>query len=169
MIFQVFRRLGSALCRGRRLERGGSFSSVLIVFPAAEHPPLAVLDRLAHEYDLKDKIHSAWAARPLELVREGGRTLLILEDPGGEPLERLIGEPIEVETFLRFGIDAAAALSKAHSVGLVHENVEPTNILVNCANGPGQLSDWVSIKTATRATGPRAARSYRRDAGLYGA
>ena len=51
----------------------------------------AILDRLAHEYELKDELDGAWAVRPLELVRERGRTMLVLEDPGGEPLDRLLG------------------------------------------------------------------------------
>src|SRR5215472_14753169 len=54
-------------------------------------PSLASLDRLAREFELKDELDGAWAVRPLELVREGGATLLVLEDPGGEPLERLLG------------------------------------------------------------------------------
>jgi hypothetical protein len=131
-----------ALCRGRRFDQAGGPTSVLLVFPSAEHPSSAVLNRLVHEYDLKDELDAAWAARPLELVREGGRTLLFLEDPGGELLERFIGEPMEAEAFLRFAIEAASALSKAHSLGLVHRNVKPTNIFVNCANGPARLSGF---------------------------
>ncbi len=69
--------------------------SVLTVLPAAEHPTPATLDRLAHEYGLKEELDGAWAVRPLELIREGGRTVLVLEDPGGEPLERLLGAPLE--------------------------------------------------------------------------
>jgi hypothetical protein len=103
-----------ALCRGRRRDGGGNFGSVLIIVPVAEQPPTAVLDRLAHEYDLKDELDAAWAVRPLDLVRREGRTLLLLEDPGGEPLEGLMGEPMEVGTFLGFAIGAAAALSNAH-------------------------------------------------------
>ena len=106
-----------ALCRGRRRDGGSSFGSVLIVLPVAEQPPTAVLDRLAHEYDLKDELDAAWAVRPLDLVRRDGRTLLLLEDPGGEPLEGLIGEPMEVGTFLGFAIGAAAALSNRIRAG----------------------------------------------------
>ena len=83
-------------CRGWRVGDDGSRSAVLVVLPAAEHPSPASLDRLAHEYGLKDELDGAWAVRPLELVREGGRTMLVLEDPGGEPLERLLGAPMEV-------------------------------------------------------------------------
>jgi hypothetical protein len=84
-----------ALCRGRRRDAGGDLASVLIEFLVAEHPPPLALERLAHEHGLKDQLDATWAARPLDLVREGGRTALFLEDPGGEPLERLLGEPMK--------------------------------------------------------------------------
>ncbi|WP_217469211.1 hypothetical protein, partial [Paraburkholderia ultramafica] len=79
-------------CRGRRTSDGGA-EHVLIVRAATDHPLPASLDRLAHEFALKDELNGAWAVRPLELLREDGRTLLVLEDPGGEPLARLLGAP----------------------------------------------------------------------------
>src|SRR5689334_9871854 len=73
------------VCRGRRDGEDGS-RNVLLVRPAGEHPLPAAFDRLVHAFGLKDELDGSWAVRPLELVREGGRTLLVLEDPGGEPL-----------------------------------------------------------------------------------
>lgn len=132
-----------ALYRGRRLKQGSSsFESVLIAVPAAEQASPAVLDRLAREYELKDELDATWAVRPLDLVRKGGRMLLLLDDPGGEPLERLIGEPMDIETFLRLAIDIAKVLSKAHSLGLIHKDVKPANLFVNCANGPVRLAGF---------------------------
>ena len=86
-------------CRGWREGADGNRNAVLAVLPAAEHPTPATLDRLAHEYGLTDELDSAWAARPLELVRERGRTVLVLKDPGGELLDRLIGPPLGLEHF----------------------------------------------------------------------
>jgi PAS domain S-box-containing protein len=131
-----------ALCRGRRRDPGGGLASVLIELPVAERPSPLALDRLAHEYGLKDELDAAWAARPLDLVREGGRTALLLEDCGGEPLERLLGEPMETGRFLRLAIDIAAALGRAHQRGLVHKDVKPANILVNCADGGVRLTGF---------------------------
>ena len=88
------------LCRGRRQDEDGDLD-VLQVSPAAEHPLPASIDRLTHEIDLKDELDGAWAVRPLELVRERGRPLLVLDDPGGEPLARLLGAPMEIGSFLR--------------------------------------------------------------------
>ena len=118
-------------CRARRKNGDGGWGSTLAVLPSAEHPSPAMLDRFAHEHGLRNELDAAWSARPLELRRAGGRILLLLEDPGGEPLERLVGEPMEAGDFLRLAIGIVAALGKAHQRGLVHKDVKPANILVN--------------------------------------
>ena len=129
-------------CREWLLGANGNRSPVLAVRPVAEHPPPVILHRLAHEYGLKDELGREWAVRPLHLVQEGGRTVLFLEDPGGEPLARLIGGPMEVGSFLGLAISMAAALGKLHLQGLVHKNVKPANILVNCADGQTRLTNF---------------------------
>ena len=91
---------------------------------------------------MRDELDGAWAVRPLELGRDRGRTALVLEDPGGEPLERLLGAPMEVGRFLRLAIGIVAALGKAHQRGLVHKDVKPANILVNCADGRARLTGF---------------------------
>jgi len=131
-----------AFCRAWRIEPDGNQTAVLAVRPAAEHPTPASLDHFAHEYGLRDELDSAWAARPLELVREGGRTLLLLEDAGGEPLDRMLGAPMELGRFLRFAIGIVSALGKAHRRGLVHKDVKPANILVNRANAEVRLTGF---------------------------
>src|SRR5580704_13575370 len=123
------------LCRGWRLGDDGTRESVLIVLPAAEHPSRLSLDRLTHEYELKDDLDGAWAVRPLELVRDRGRTMLMLESPEGEPLDRLIGPPMEIGRFLRLAVALSAAFGRLHERGLVHKDIKPTNILVNSATG----------------------------------
>src|SRR5215472_4672976 len=128
--------------RGWRPDDSGGRSSVLIVLPAAEHPSRASLNRLAHEYELKDELDAAWAVRPLDLVREAGRTVLVLEDAGGEPLEGVLGAPMEVGRFLRLAIDIASALGKLHQRGLVHKDIKPANILVNSTTGEVRLTGF---------------------------
>ncbi|MCP3475613.1 AAA family ATPase [Bradyrhizobium sp. CCGUVB1N3] len=129
------------LCRGiGRADR--DCAGILAVLPAAEHPTPATLDRFAHEYRLKDRLDAAWAVRPLELVREHGRMMLLLEDPGGEPLAVLLRGPVEVERFLRLAIGLATALGKVHQRELIHKDLKPANILVNCADGRVRLTGF---------------------------
>ena len=122
--------------------RDGGRNAVLAVLPAAEHPTPGSLNRLTHEYGLKDDLDRSWAVRPLELVRERGRTMLLLEDPGGDPLDRILGAPMEVGRFLRLAIGIAAALRSVHQRGLVHKEIKPSNILVNGASGEVRLTGF---------------------------
>ena len=129
-------------CRGWREGADGNRGAVLAVLPTAEHPSPAILDRLTHEYGLKDELDAAWAVRPLALGQERGRAVLALEDPGGEPLDRLLGAPMEMGRFLRLAIGLAAALGKLHQRGLVHKDIKPSHILVDCADGLIRLTGF---------------------------
>src|ERR1700686_2045833 len=61
--------------------------------------------------------------------------MLVLENPGGEPLDRLIQGPMEMTQFLRFAVGLATALSRLHKRGLIHKDIKPPNVLVNSATG----------------------------------
>jgi hypothetical protein len=104
---------------------------VLAVLPAVKHPTPAVLDRLAHEYELRDALDATWAAKPFKLLREEGQTILLLHDPGGEPLDRLTGSPMALSVFLRLAVALSGALAQLHARGLVHKDIKPTNVLVS--------------------------------------
>src|SRR5438034_1161211 len=83
-----------------RSVRDGERSPLLVISPALAQPAPGSLRRLEHAYGLRDELDSAWAVRPLELVWSHGRPTLLLEDPGGELLARLVGRPWEVRQFL---------------------------------------------------------------------
>ncbi len=133
---------GLVFGRGWREGAGGGREDVLIVLPASEQPTPATLDRLAHEYSFKDELDTTWAVRPLELVRDPGQSILVLEDPGGELLGELLGPPMEVGRFLRLAVGIAAALGKVHQHGLIHKDIKPANILVNTVSGEARLTGF---------------------------
>ena len=115
---------------------------MLVMLPATEQPTPAALDRLAHEYSFKDELDRTWAVRPLELDRDRGQTVLVLEDPGGELLGGLLGTPMEVGRFLPLAVGVAAALGKVHQQGLIHKDIKPANILMNKASGEVRLTGF---------------------------
>jgi len=128
--------------RESRLDARGTPTTVLVAGLIAAEPTSLSLERLAYEFALKDQLDSDWAVRPLALERRHGRTMLLLEDPAAEPLERLIGRPMEVRRFLRLAIGITAVLGKAHARGLVHKDIKPTTILVNETTGDIKLTGF---------------------------
>jgi PAS domain S-box-containing protein len=112
--------------RERQHGSGGRRQGVLVV----EHASSAGAERLAHEFALRSELDAAWAVRPLTLLRERGRTRLLLEDPGGEPLELLLGDPMEIGAFLRRAVEMADAVACMHRAELIHKDLKPANILM---------------------------------------
>src|ERR1700731_3165339 len=120
----------------------GDLPAGLVLASVLEHPTIGSLKRLEHEYSLRPELDAEWAARPLTLVRREGRPMLIFEDPGGERLDRLLGQPMELSRFLRFAVGLAAALGKLHQQGLIHKDIKPANILVDSASGAVWLTGF---------------------------
>src|SRR5882762_5892098 len=108
---------------------------ILLLGAVCEHPAPATLKRLEHEYALERELRSAWAAQPIALTEHQGRTTLVLEDPGGEPLDGLLRAPMELGLFLRVAVGLAVALRQLHAQGIIHKDIKPANLLVNTATG----------------------------------
>ncbi|MEX3856468.1 AAA family ATPase [Paraburkholderia sp. BR10923] len=123
---------GFTLYRGRDLR---SSEPILALAAAVDQPSLQSLQRLEHEMSLAPELNTEWAAQPLALTRRLGQTILVMKDPGGEPLDCLIARykehPLNVTRLLRIAIGLAAALSGVHRQGLIHKDVKPANALVN--------------------------------------
>src|SRR5437879_7140409 len=79
------------LYRGRGRGTRTDKPDVLVLKPAAARPRLQSLNKLKHEYSLRDELLSEWAIRPLSLSQDdNGQATLVFECPGGEPLDRLV-------------------------------------------------------------------------------
>lgn len=118
--------------RGRKLS---DRLPILAVAVATEHPAPESLRRLEHEFSIARELDARWAAKPLALTRHRGRAILVLEDPGGEPLDRVVErhakEPIDLARFLDIAVGLTAAVAHTHQQGVVHKDVKPANALVD--------------------------------------
>ena len=113
----------------------GSPPSILVLTPVSEHPAVVSLRRMEHECSLQAELDPDWAVIPIALVPHKGRTMLVLTDPGGEPLDRLLGRPMELTQFLRLAVGLSVALGQLHGRNLIHKDIKPANVLANCATG----------------------------------
>lgn len=127
--------------RGCRSDENG-IHNVLVARPALAGQKAATFDRFTHEFNLKEDLDAAWALRPRELVHEEGQPLLVFDDPGGESLTQCLGTPIDTADFLRMAISIAVALEKLHRTGLIHQDIKPAHILINCYDGQARLTGF---------------------------
>ncbi len=66
-----------------------------------------------------------------DVGREGETEYLVMEYLEGETLaERLLKGPLPLEQTLRFGVQIADALDKAHRQGIVHRDLKPGNVML---------------------------------------
>src|SRR6266446_5257694 len=131
------------LCRGHpRTGTNPHPPSVLVLMLRSEHPRPESVRMLEHEHSLRAALDPAWAVPRIELTQHEGRTVLVLKDPGGEPLDQLVGTPMEMGQFLRVAIGLSAAVRQLHARGLIHKDLKPANIMVEPDTGQVWLTGF---------------------------
>jgi predicted ATPase/nitrogen-specific signal transduction histidine kinase len=135
-VFSPLREGNCSLYRG--LSNG--LASVLLL--AVEDGSPEDVQLLEHEFSLRADLDTMWAVKPLTLSHQNDRWELVLEDPGGEPLDRLLNGPLDVSEFMTIAIQLADVLQRVHERGLIHRDVKPANVLVDRATRGVKLTGF---------------------------
>src|SRR6202789_843257 len=117
-------------------------TSLLLLAPVATRPPIDTIRKIENEYSLRGELGGSWAVKPLSLSKYNGQTVLVLEDPSGEPLNRQMHGPMELRRFLQLAVGLATVLDQAHRQGLIHKDLKPANILMNSSTGQVRLTGF---------------------------
>ncbi|WP_375770489.1 AAA family ATPase [Archangium gephyra] len=125
------------LLRGRQGE-----TPVLLRTPQGEYPKADALARLRYGYEIAAAADIPGVARVLGLETHGNSLVLVMEDFGAVPLSSLLREGIPpVEQALRLACALARAIGELHRRDIIHEGIEPANILVNPHDGQVKLTN----------------------------
>jgi predicted ATPase/GAF domain-containing protein len=107
------------------------------------YPPPERLAGFKREYELTRSLNVAGAVRALALESDGQRPVMILEDFGGDSLERLgLAGRIELAEFLKLAISVTEILGEIHAVNIIHKDINPSNILFKPTTGEVKIIDF---------------------------
>src|SRR5215472_9323117 len=88
-----------------------------------------------------------------DIAETEGEPFIAMEYVAGKTLDRLIGRKgLRVNEVLRYGVQIADALDKAHSAGIIHRDLKPSNIMVT-SDGRVKLLDFGLAKLQEIAPG----------------
>ncbi len=122
-----------AFCRLWRGDADEGRYAFIPIRSDAEHPILESVNRLAHEFQLREYLDSTWGLRPSAFVRDRGQTLLLVEYMGGP---RSLYPPAHGDRTISpirscpVGRAPSAPRTRAHSQG--HQ---PANVLADAKTG----------------------------------
>ncbi len=131
--------------RDTRLER----TVAVKVLPSGVAASPEVRQRFEREAKTISQLSHSHICALYDVGREGDTEYLVMEYLEGETLsERLARGPLPLEQTLRYGIEIADALDKAHRQGIVHRDLKPANVMLTKSGV--KLLDFGLAKTFER-------------------
>jgi serine/threonine protein kinase len=113
--------------RDTRLER----TVAIKVLPSHLSASAEVRQRFEREAKTISQLSHPHICALHDVGREGDTEYLVMEYLEGETLaDRLLKGPLSLEQTLRYGIQIADALDKAHRQGVVHRDLKPGNVML---------------------------------------
>lgn len=95
------------------------------------------------EYEILRKLKFPGVVKAYDLLQEKERVLLVLEDFGGVDLAELkLAENLELLEWLKLAISVAEILGEIHAEGIVHQDINPSNILLEPKSGRIKIIDF---------------------------
>jgi serine/threonine protein kinase len=106
-------------------------------------PDPRVVNRLQHEARAAARVEHPSAVAILDVVLDDGLPWIVMELVHGESLGTVLRRgPLPPAETARIGLAVLGALRAAHSVGIVHRDVKPANVLIESVTGRVVLTDF---------------------------
>jgi len=138
------------LSRGRRREDG---RPVLLKTPRGDSPSPSMVRLLEHEYAILQGLDLPGVMRVHEILRHDRGCCLVLEDPGGLPLQALLPWPqVDLDAFFKLAIQVATVLAELHQHAIIHKQLNPANILIHPTTAEVWLTDFSLASRAVSET-----------------
>jgi len=150
IIHQIHVGRRSAVFRARRRVDG---ADVVLKTTASSEPDAKRRRQLETEAGLLRRVDHAAVVRVLDVLYDGARPVMVLEDFGGISLSARPEPSLPLRNFLRFALQAVEGLAATHAAGIVHRDLHSQNLIFSARAGLLELVDFGSATLLTR-SGP---------------
>jgi histidine kinase len=127
---------------------------VILKQPASDLVATETLARLQHEYALLCTVRGPGVIEALEIVRDGSRAVLVLEDFGAALASCLAERRFSLAEALDVAIAIASSLVHVHAAGVMHKDVNPTNVVYDPQTRTVKLIDFDLASRARKPSAP---------------
>jgi serine/threonine protein kinase len=133
--------------------RAGDGTALVVKLPYQEFPSFQQLAQFKREYAIASRCRHPGVVRPLALRLHHGRWTMVQEDIGGLALDRLLGKQaaasptatqaaLPLDDFFEIAAQLCAALREVHAQGVIHKDINPSNLIWNPDSRHLQLIDF---------------------------
>jgi len=137
---QLYESSNSLVYRGERTSGGEKI--VLKMLKDAYPSPERIVG-FKREYEILRKLNLSGVIKAYELLSRNDRPMLVLEDFGGQDLTKLkLAGKLELSEWLKIALDLAEILGKIHGEGIIHKDINPSNILLEPKSGRIKIIDF---------------------------
>jgi len=133
--------------------RAADGTALIVKLPNQEFPSFQQLAQFKREYAIARRCRHPGVVHPLALQFHGGRWMMIHEDVGGVSLDRVLharaparqapSQPaLALDDFFDIALQLCAALEEVHRHGVIHKDINPSNLVWNDERRLLQLIDF---------------------------
>lgn len=108
-----------------------------------EYPTPGDIAKFRHEFAIAQGLEIEGIVKPHKLILQQNICALVLEDFGGDSLDRAIADnPLNLETFLNIALPLTETLGELHQHHIIHKDIKPQNIIVDFDQNIIKLADF---------------------------
>ena len=129
---------------------GADGAAFIVKLPNQAVPSFQQLAQFKREYEIARRCSHPGVIRPLALQLHRGRWTMIQEDSGGMSLDKLLRartaargmSALSLDDFLDIALQLCLALEAVHRQGVIHKDINPSNLIWNGERRLLQLIDF---------------------------
>ncbi|MBD1867243.1 PAS domain S-box protein [Cyanobacteria bacterium FACHB-471] len=142
---QIYSSPNSLVYRGIRMSDG---TPIVLKILKEDYPTASELIRYQQEYKITRLLNLKGVIRVYDQLPYGRSLVMLLEDFGGESLEKLRQQapelycPMPLAQLLRLAIQLTKILGSIHTANVIHKDINPNNIVLNPVTGVVKIIDF---------------------------